>query len=58
MKTLILIFTLSLTVGAFASENLALSECTKGDDGARKTVKSADGSDVSASSSSSSTSND
>lgn len=49
MKTLILIFTLSLTVGAFASENLALSECTKGNDLGRQIVVSQDGSDVSSS---------
>lgn len=41
MKTLALIFALSLTFGAFASEDLALSECTKGDDGARSVVKTA-----------------
>lgn len=42
MKTLALIFALSLTFGAFASEELGLSDCSKGDDGSRKVVKVAD----------------
>lgn len=49
MKTLILIFTLSLTVGAFASENLALGDCTKGNDLGRQTSVVQDGGDVSSS---------
>ena len=47
MKMLILIFTLSLTVGAFA-EDLGLSDCTKGNDNGRSSVKtSTDGSTTS-----------
>lgn len=44
MKTLALIFALTLTMGAFASEDLGLSDCSKGADIGRGNVKSSTGS--------------